>query len=140
MPELPKVLAITVKPKPTLYWDTDLLIEFDSQLKILRKFLRCSDKFEIYPELFASGHWHYHIILMLQTSTQYCYFYKTLLPTLRRHLGFCKVKEVSYLIGWKEYCAKNIILVQDILSISLPITKSYLEIWNTNFLLAGRSV
>jgi len=138
MAELPKALALTIKPKPTLYWDTDLLTEFNCQLKILRKFIRCSDTFEIYPELFASGHWHYHIIIKLITCENYKYFYKTLLPTLRKNIGFCTVKEVSNLIGWREYCSKNVILVADILDISLPITKAYLELWNTNFLLTGR--
>lgn len=108
------ILAITIAPPQISGTPIDQLNQLLPIIKLLRK---CSKTFEIYPELTVNGSIHFHGSLEINDKIKW---YKSILP---------QIKYKAYLVikknpdqGWVEYQAKDKLMMESILNISLPIT------------------
>jgi len=86
---------------------------------IYRRLNKCSNRFEIYPELTLKGRIHYHIILLIE---DYIKYHKSFLPYINK-LGFIDVKIVRDYQNLLEYCVKDVTNMKNILNINVPITE-----------------
>lgn len=85
----------------------------------LKKLKRCCSTIELYPEFNSNGKLHWHGEL---TITDKIKWYKQVLPYFQ-YKGFVCVKEV-FTDKWATYMSKDKDMMEEILEIKLPITKS----------------
>lgn len=112
-------LALTISPphrpgrkQELLYYDDYFFIQ---QLEL------CSNHFLVYPEFDDSGRLHYHGIIDVKDEIKW---YKKVLPTLQRKVGFTCVKKVTTLkdrVSWIVYMSKQWPVSKGVLSLKGPI-------------------
>lgn len=100
--------------------------QFDKTVRLVRRQInRVSDDFLIYPEYTRQGIIHYHIIFSCIHADAQLYYYTNLMDCFRKK-GYIYSKVINNMAGAVEYCSKIKIEMENVLSISLPVSKDTL--------------
>lgn len=106
-------MALTISPRNVVF----SLFEYNRQkLHICKMLRRCSNEYQIYPELSDSGHLHWHGVFK-QTDYRKCHM--QVLPSFVKEMGFICVKKVTNLDEWLKYCKKNLSKTEEVIKPSL---------------------
>lgn len=115
-------MEVLLTVSPPLRSIRDQRAIFDDDMYFLMKIRLCSKHFIIYPEFDKSGRLHYHGIIRIIDKIKW---YKSVLPTLRRSLGFCDIKTIGSTMRDKlqvlYYIKKEWMVTKKVLNIDEPI-------------------
>lgn len=112
-------VALTWVPNFHLFKGIMPQYQYNDTIEYINLLASCCSKYEVYPELTASGNIHYHGTICIKDTVKW---FKKVLPTLK-YKGFVKIKPNPN-DGWTTYTSKSLELMKKLLpDVTLPITK-----------------
>lgn len=115
-------LALTISPPCRVNKYNSLKsIYYQDQYTIDSLLRKCSKDYTIYPEQDINGRLHYHGVIQVSDMIKY---HKNVLPGLKL-IGFVKVKPITNLQKWLDYCKKEWENTKKVFGIDDPL------IWRT---------
>lgn len=115
------IMDVFLTVSPPLRAISNQRMLFDDDLFYLSKIKLCSKRFIIYPEFDVAGRLHYHAIINIHDKVKW---YKAILPTFRRMLGFCDVKVIKTFLDKLRvlnYIRKDWYITSNVLKLERPI-------------------
>lgn len=111
----PIAFTITVNPKWYCQKNISYKMQYKESLEYITRTFGESCDMLIYPECMLNGNIHYHGFIKVKDGAGY---FKAI-HTLKKNLGFIKVKLIDDVPGWVKYCEKSVATMKKLLDVKV---------------------